>query len=194
MDEAGRGCLAGPVVAAAVILPERFDLPGLTDSKALTEARREALVPLITAQATAWRLGFVWPAGPAGIDALNILQATFLAMSKAVRRLPVRPARLLVDGDKTVPERWLPGPYAQEAIVGGDALVPAISAASVLAKTFRDRLMRVLDRRHPGYGLAGHKGYGTKEHREALRRLGPSACHRMTFAGVVEDQCRLPGT
>lgn len=188
IDEAGRGCLAGPVVAAAVILPFSFDLPGLNDSKKLTAARREALAPAIMAQATIWRIGLVWPGE---IDRINILQATFHAMAKAVRLLPLRPARLLIDGDKTIPPHVLKLELAQQAVIGGDALVPAISAASILAKTFRDRLMRVLDRRHPGYGLAGHKGYGTAEHLAALRRLGPSPCHRLTFRGVAEDQCRL---
>ncbi|EPR33065.1 Ribonuclease HII [Alkalidesulfovibrio alkalitolerans DSM 16529] len=189
IDEAGRGCLAGPVVAAAVILPPAFDLPGLTDSKKLSAARRETLAIAIRATAIAWRLGVVWQRD---IDRLNILQATFLAMAKAVRRLPEPATLLLVDGNRTIPLP-LPGNPRQQAVVGGDALVPAISAASILAKTFRDALMHTLDRRHPGYGLAEHKGYGTAEHRAALRRLGPSNCHRLTFAGVVEDQCRLPG-
>ncbi len=188
IDEAGRGCLAGPVVAAAVILPAVFDLPGLDDSKKLSAARRETLAPAIKAQAVAWRVGLVWPGE---IDRINILQATFHAMAAAVRRLPLTPDRLLIDGDKTVPPHVLGRAIAQEAVVGGDALAPAISAASILAKTFRDRLMRVLDRRHPGYGLADHKGYGTAVHLAALRRLGPSPCHRLTFRGVTEDQCRL---
>lgn len=189
IDEAGRGCLAGPVVAAAVMLPPSFDLPGLTDSKKLSAARRESLAIAIRATASVWRIGVVWQRD---IDRLNILQATFLAMAKAVRRLPEPATLLLVDGNRTIPLP-LPGNPRQQAVVGGDALIPAISAASILAKTFRDALMRTLDRRHPGYGLAEHKGYGTAEHRAALRRLGPSNCHRLTFAGVVEDQCRLPG-
>ena len=176
IDEAGRGCLAGPVVAAACILPDSFDLPGLTDSKALTSARRDTLAAAIRSQALAWSLGLAW--GPE-IDRVNILQATLRSMERAVITLRARPALLLIDGNQTI---RLPLP--QQTIVGGDALVPAISAASILAKTFRDRLMAHLDRRHPGYNLAGHKGYGTAEHLEAIRSLGPSPIHRLTFRGV----------
>ncbi len=195
IDEAGRGCLAGPVVAAAVILPGEFCLPGLTDSKAMTAQAREALGPTIKRTALGWGLGVVWPAR---IDAINILQATFEAMSRAVGCLPLVPTRLLIDGNKTLPESvlrrfWrheqavsLPG---QKAIVRGDSLEPAISAASVLAKTFRDRLMQHLARRWPGYGFAEHKGYGTKAHYAALARLGPCPQHRLTFRGVAK-----PGT
>ena len=145
IDEAGRGCLAGPVVAAAVILPEAYDLPGLTDSKALSAAQRDHLAPLIRQCALAWGLGVVWPAT---IDRINILQATFEAMSRAVASLKRRPDLLLVDGNKTVPEPVLlphwrkrhadaPDLPRQNAVVGGDSSVPAISAASVLAKTYR---------------------------------------------------------
>ncbi|MBU1230447.1 MAG: ribonuclease HII [Proteobacteria bacterium] len=192
IDEAGRGCLAGPVVAAACILPEDFDLPGLTDSKALSPARREALAGAIRSQAVAWSLGLAW--GPE-IDRINILQATLRSMERAVAGLRLRPALLLIDGNQAIAL-----PLPQRTVIGGDALIPAISAASILAKTFRDRLMRALDRRHPGYGLAGHKGYGTAAHLEALRRLGPSPIHRLTFRGVrpggppknERQQC-LPG-
>ena len=193
IDEAGRGCLAGPVVAGAVILPGEYDLPGLTDSKACTARQRDLLAPRIKQCALAWGLGIIWPGR---IDSINILQATFEAMSLAVRHLRLTPQILLVDGNKVIPEhalrpQWLAGHSsslpAQRAIVGGDAVEPAISAASILAKTCRDTLMTSLDRRWPGYGLAVHKGYGTKEHYDALRRLGPCPQHRLTFRGVCED-------
>lgn len=190
IDEAGRGCLAGPVVAAAVMLPAAYALPGLDDSKACTRATRERLAPRIRACALAWGLGLVWPRQ---IDRINILQATFTAMSRAVRCLRLSPARLLVDGNKPLPlpvleAQWRRGHSAplpaQRAIVGGDASVPAIAAASILAKVFRDRLMCSLARRWPGYGLEIHKGYGTQAHLDALRRLGPCPLHRRTFRGV----------
>ena len=194
VDEAGRGCLAGPVVAGAVILPASFDLPGLTDSKACTARQRDTLAPRIRACAISWGLGIVWPRR---IDAINILQATFEAMSLAIRHLRTSPALLLIDGDKTVPEHvlarlWSLGhagtPPRQRAIIQGDATEPAISAASILAKTCRDRLMTSLDKRWPGYGFAVHKGYGTREHYEALRRLGPCPQHRLTFRGVLPEK------
>jgi ribonuclease HII len=180
IDEAGRGCLAGPVVAGAVILPARCRLPGLTDSKLLSPARREELAGLIKARAVAWAVGAArsWE-----VDRLNVLQATFLAMRRAVAHLGVRPELLLVDGNKIIPQ--VPPDIAQQAIVDGDLKVRCISAASILAKTFRDRMLVRLDLRCPGYGLAGHKGYGTAEHLEALRRLGPCRAHRMTFRGVL---------
>lgn len=193
IDEAGRGCLAGPVVAAAVILPEKYDLPGLQDSKTMTASARETMAPAIKQAALAWGLGVVWPAR---IDTVNILQATFEAMSRAVRCLEMTPDILCIDGDKTLPESvlcpfWQAGHTSslpvQRAIVQGDKIVPSISAASVLAKTFRDRLMTHLEKRWPGYGLAVHKGYGTKAHYEALRRLGPCPQHRLTFRGVLQD-------
>jgi len=211
VDEAGRGCLAGPVVAGAVILPEGFDLPGLTDSKKLTAARRAALEPAIKTQAVAWGLGVVWPGE---IDRINILQATFKAMARAVAALKTSPSRLEVDGDKLIPRHYLDSlafargtvlgagapVLTQKAIVGGDALIPAISAASILAKTFRDRILTHLDRRYPGYGLALHKGYGTAVHLEALVKLGPCRQHRLTFRGVLpgkpakgQVQACLPG-
>lgn len=194
VDEAGRGCLAGPVVAGAVILPASFDLPGLTDSKACTAKQRDTLAPRIKACAVSWGLGIVWPRR---IDAINILQATFEAMSLAIRHLRTPPALLLIDGDKTVPEAvltrlWGQGhagtPPHQRAIIHGDATEPAISAASILAKTCRDRLMTSLDKRWSGYGFAVHKGYGTRDHYEALRRLGPCPQHRLTFRGVCEEK------
>lgn len=190
IDEAGRGCLAGPVVAAAVILPQAFELTGLADSKALSARTREALAPRIKACAVAWGLGVVWNRR---IDRINILAATFEAMSLAARSLATPPDVLLIDGNKIVPEatlaplwrrvRQAPLPR-QRAIVRGDASVAAISAASILAKTFRDRLMCALGRRWPGYGFERHKGYGTADHLAALRRLGPCPLHRRSFRGV----------
>lgn len=191
IDEAGRGCLAGPVVACAVILPPCFDLPGLTDSKLLSARQRETLAPAIRACAVAWGLGVVWSRR---IEHVNILQATLEAMSHAACTLGTAPALLLIDGNRTIPADLLetawrkaqPGPAPrQRALVGGDRSEPAISAASILAKTFRDRLMAALARRWPGYGLERHMGYGTREHLEALRRLGPSPIHRRTFRGVL---------
>lgn len=199
VDEAGRGCLAGPVVAAAVILPESVDLPGLTDSKALSAAQRAALAPRIRQCATAWGLGVVWPRR---IDEINILQATFEAMTRAVCLLSVTPGMIYVDGNKTIPDqvlraRWTAARFPrQEAVVGGDARVDAIAAASVLAKTFRDHVMECLARRWPGYGFEQHKGYGTQAHYAALRRLGPCPQHRLTYKGVAAPEstsCRQGG-
>ncbi|MDD4953044.1 MAG: ribonuclease HII [Desulfovibrionaceae bacterium] len=198
VDEAGRGCLAGPVVAAAVILPEDCAIAGLDDSKVLSAARRLCLAREVKAVALAWCLGLSWPRE---IDELNILQATFRAMARAVTRLRLSPEWICVDGDKTIPPEVLGQSTAQRAVVRGDSLVPAVSAASILAKTWRDLLMAKLDRRYPGYGLAGHKGYGTAEHLGALARLGPSPMHRMTFRGVLKGpeagdhggQACLPG-
>ncbi len=262
IDEAGRGCLAGPVVAAAVILPPHADaaslaallpdLAGLTDSKKLTAARREVLAPRIRQHAVAWGLGVVWPRD---IERINILQATFHAMWRAVRALRTGPAGrdgsvapgfdpaalpdaphwsglldvpLIIDGDKTIPAAVFAGlppcpsrpirpisqasptspirsaravpaaspcpAPAQRAVVGGDALVPAVSAASILAKTFRDQLMTALDRRFPGYGLAVHKGYGTAEHMAAIADLGPCPQHRATFRGVRPEAPQTQGS
>lgn len=191
IDEAGRGCLAGPVVAGAVILPENFNLPGLTDSKKLTPLKRRKLAVLIKVQALAWSLGVVWPAD---IDRINILQATFAAMAKAASHLRIRPTTLLIDGNKTIPEARLgvlAGSLSQRAIVGGDLVEPCISAASILAKTFRDLLMEKLEKRYPGYGFAVHKGYGVKAHLEAVKALGPCRMHRLTFRGVLPEDERL---
>ncbi len=191
IDEAGRGCLAGPVVAAAVILPDTFDLPGLTDSKALSAARRERLAIQIKKQATTWAVSAIWAPE---IDTCNILQATLRAMAKAASKLKQCPARLLIDGNITIPTAILehfcapqhtsPLPH-QQAIIKGDALIPAISAASILAKTFRDTIMLHLGKRYPAYGFADHKGYGTQAHLTALRAFGPCPQHRKTFAGVL---------
>ena len=176
VDEAGRGPLAGPVVAAAVILDPARPIPGLGDSKLLSPQRREALDAEIRARAAGWAIARV---DVDVIDAINILEATMQAMREAVTRLDPAPERVLVDGNRC-PD--LPCPV--RAIVGGDASVAAIGAASILAKVARDREMVEMDRRYPGYGFARHKGYGTRAHREALFRLGPSPIHRRSFAPV----------
>ncbi|HEY8875386.1 MAG TPA: ribonuclease HII [Desulfosporosinus sp.] len=174
IDEAGRGPLAGPVVAAACILPARFDLPGLNDSKMLTESKREKLYPQIQAQAIDYAIG---SAEPAEIDALNILQATKLAMKRAVEGLTVRPHYLLIDALK-LPDVHLP----QLPIVKGDQISASIAAASILAKVTRDRLMVELHALYPEYTFSKNKGYGTSEHMQVLRRLGPCPLHRRSFA------------
>ncbi|PLY03276.1 MAG: ribonuclease HII [Desulfuromonas sp.] len=178
IDEAGRGPLAGPVVAAAVILPQSFDLPGLTDSKQLSEKKRNQLFPLIRSQARAVGVGVV-PATE--IDRINILQATLLAMSLAVERLKVPADALLVDGITP-----LPTTLPQQTLKKGDSRSLSIAAASVIAKVVRDRMMVGYARRYPGYGLEGHKGYGSAKHLEAIARLGPSPVHRLSFRGVRE--------
>ncbi|CCH48929.1 ribonuclease HII [Pseudodesulfovibrio piezophilus] len=185
VDEAGRGCLAGPVVAGACILPAEYDLPGLTDSKQLTAAKRAVLYDQIRQQAVCWAVGVAWAPE---IDAINILEATYQAMARAVRSLKEKPLFLRIDGNKTIPSYALQQDIAQEYVIKGDGSVPAISAASVMAKTFRDRLMIKLAKRYPGYGITKHMGYGTKVHMQALRELGPSRIHRLTFRGVKEEQ------
>lgn len=178
VDEAGRGPLAGPVVAAAVILPEVFDLPGLTDSKQLSERQRNTLFPLIRTQARSIGLGI---ASAEVIDRDNILQATLQAMSLAIQRLRLPADYLLIDGITPVPLH-LP----QQTLKQGDSRSLSIAAASVIAKVVRDRMMVGYERRFPGYGFAGHKGYGSAAHLEAIARLGPSPIHRRTFRGVRE--------
>jgi ribonuclease HII len=176
LDEAGRGPLAGPVVAAAVILNPASSVGGLADSKVLSSARREELEPLIKRHALAWAVA---SASVEEIDAINILQASMLAMQRALAGLALRPDYALIDGDRCPP---LPCPA--QAVVGGDGSVPAISAASILAKVARDREMRQMDGHYPGYGFASHKGYATEAHLEALVRLGPTPIHRRSFAPV----------
>jgi ribonuclease HII len=177
VDEAGRGPLAGPVVAAAVILDDRAPIKGLADSKALTAVRREHLYDEIRAKALCCSIA---EASVEEIDRLNILQATMLAMTRAVNGLRLKPSKVLVDGNRLPPVSVL-----AEAIVSGDALVPAISAASILAKVTRDRLLVELHAKHPDYGFDRHKGYGTAQHLEALERLGPLDAHRRSFAPVA---------
>jgi ribonuclease HII len=178
VDEAGRGPLAGPVCAAAVILDPARPIAGLDDSKKLAPRVRERLAADIRRDALAWSVAW---AGVEEIDRLNILQATLLAMRRAVDGLAVPPRRALVDGNRC-PALACPA----EAIVGGDGKVPAIAAASILAKTARDALMRELDARHPEYGLARHKGYPTVAHLAALRRHGVIDIYRRSFAPVRE--------
>jgi ribonuclease HII len=201
VDEVGRGCLAGPVVAGAVILPpelkaykprqgevsaaakkrarKQFGLPGLdglADSKTLDAPRREDLAARIKGCCIAWAVGVCWPRE---IERINIHRASLAAMERALRRLRTAPAFVAVDGTHPVPVAT-----PQQAFVDGDAHVPSVAAASIIAKTVRDRIMVALDKRFPGYGFANHKGYATDEHREAIVRLGPSEMHRRSFKGV----------
>ncbi|QCB45219.1 ribonuclease HII [Hydrogenophaga sp. PAMC20947] len=177
VDEAGRGPLAGPVVAAAVILDERSPIKGLADSKVLTAARREQLYDEIRAKALCCSIAL---ASVEEIDQLNILQATMLAMQRAVNGLRLKPTKVLVDGNRLPALNVL-----AEAIVSGDALVPAISAASILAKVTRDRMLEDLHVRFPDYGFDRHKGYGTAQHLKALEEHGPLDIHRRSFAPVA---------
>jgi ribonuclease HII len=184
-DEAGRGCLAGAVIAAAVILPhDSPSIDGLTDSKKLPPKKREHLARVIEEQAVAWAIG---RAEPAEIDRLNILHATMLAMRRAHASLKIPPELALIDGNRC-PD--LPCP--SRAIIGGDLTEPAISAASILAKVFRDREMTIAEELFPGYGFAVHKGYPTAQHRSALAAMGPSPLHRLSFGPV--RQCLSEGT
>ncbi|MGI9274267.1 MAG: ribonuclease HII [Endozoicomonas sp.] len=178
VDEVGRGPLCGPVITAAVILDPDRPIAGLTDSKKLTEKKREQLFEEIKEKALAWSLG---RAVVAEIDELNILHATMLAMQRAVAGLSVKPGLALIDGNRC-PEL----PCRAEAVVKGDALVPEIGAASILAKVTRDREMVELDKQYPGYGIAGHKGYPTKVHMDALKKLGATPIHRRSFKPVRE--------
>lgn len=178
VDEAGRGPLAGPVMAAAVILPMGLCIAEVDDSKKLTSQKREHLFDVIMSQALSVGVGVV---EPDVIDRINILQATRLAMLKAIEQLAQQPDYILIDGitpiDTTIP---------QKTIKKGDSLSISIAAASIIAKVTRDRLMVAMDLLYPGYGFAGHKGYGSALHLEAIRRFGPSPIHRLTFGGVKE--------
>lgn len=176
VDEAGRGPLAGPVVAAAVILDPMRPIAGLKDSKQLTEETREQLAPIIKERALDWSVAH---ATVEEIDELNILQATMLAMKRAVAGLTVRPNLVLVDGNR-VPHLDI----AVNAVVGGDETVAAISAASIIAKTTRDHWLMDLDRQYPEYGFAKHKGYGTAEHMAAIEKYGPLPVHRKSFGPI----------
>ena len=173
VDEAGRGPLAGPVCAAAVILPSHIDIPGLNDSKKLTDKRRRELMPVIKEKAIAWGVGF---ASHQEIDEINILQATFLAMERAIAELKIKPELALIDGNR---EKDFGIPV--KTVVKGDSRSASIAAASVIAKVTRDDLMLAEAEKYPAYGFEIHKGYGTKAHYEALRQHGPSPIHRMTF-------------
>ena len=173
VDEAGRGPLAGPVCAAAVILPEHLQIPGLNDSKKLTDKKRRELFPIIQEKAIAYGIGL---ASESEIDEINILQATFLAMRRALEQLTVRPEIALIDGNRET-DFGLP----VKTVVKGDSLSANIAAASVLAKVTRDNIMVEMARQYPEYGFEIHKGYGTKAHYEALRTYGPCSIHRKTF-------------
>lgn len=193
VDEAGRGPWAGPVVAAAVVLPPVRVIRGLADTKQLDADERERLALRIRERAVSWGVGW---ADANEIDALNILAATHLAMRRALLALAVAPAHVRVDGDRAPSFEGLGFSCTYETIVKGDAKDAAIAAASILAKTWRDRWMTDADRRHPGYGFASHKGYGTPEHQSALARLGACALHRRSFEPVRSacppETTRLP--
>ena len=183
-DEAGRGCLAGSVFAAAVILPADYDNSALNDSKKLTEHQRYALREQIMADAVAWAVGVVTPAE---IDKINILKASFLAMHRALDQLKVRPEAIIVDGNRFKPYHDLP----YTTVVKGDGKYQAIAAASILAKTFRDDYMKELDREYPCYGWAGNKGYPTAKHRQAIREHGVSPYHRMSYNLLGNEELSL---
>lgn len=179
-DEAGRGCLAGPVFAAAVILPDDFSHPWLVDSKKLSEARRMEMRDIIKANAVAWSIA---SCSAAEIDEMNILQASILAMHRALDGLSVRPGGIIVDGNRFKPY----GDIEYATMVKGDARFANIAAASILAKTERDLFMLAAHEQYPVYGWDVHKGYPTAAHRKAIAEHGPSPLHRMTFKGVMHD-------
>jgi ribonuclease HII len=180
VDEAGRGPLAGPVSAAAVVLPSGFSIPGLTDSKLLTHTKRLKLRDIIMAKALHFSVA---EASVEEIDQLNILQASLLAMQRALLALKIIPNHVLIDGNQLPPILKLKQMQG-ECVIDGDKIIPAISAASILAKVARDELMLELDKSYPEYSFAKHKGYGTKLHLEALRKYGASLIHRKSFAPV----------
>ena len=183
-DEAGRGCLAGAVFAATVILPENFICEELNDSKQLTERQREKLRPVIEKEALAWAVGVVFPSE---IDEINILNASFLAMHRAIDQLTVKPEHLLIDGNRFKKYRDIP----HTTIVKGDGKYLSIAAASVLAKTHRDEYMMRLHNKFPAYGWCKNKGYPTKQHRKAIEKFGATSYHRMSFALLSKEQ-QLP--
>ena len=185
VDEVGRGPLAGPVVAAVVVLDPRAPIGGLRDSKLLSPRQRVRLARVIRAQAVAWAVGRV---GPARVDTDNVLQATWRAMRRALGRLAVEPGLVLVDGPLRIPRL----PWPQRAIVRGDRRCASIAAASILAKVARDAFMIRVDRRYPDYGFRQHKGYATAAHLEALARLGPCPLHRRSFRGVLPRSGSTP--
>ena len=178
IDEVGRGCLAGPVAAGAVILPRNWIPEGLRDSKTISAEERARLADELRRRSVAWAVAFV---SPAVIDRINILQATLLAAQLAAARLDIRPDAVLLDGSLIFADL----PVRQRVLVDADRLCASVAAASVVAKVERDRLMDQLDRLHPGYGLADNKGYAAPDHRAALHELGPSPVHRLTFGSVA---------
>ncbi|MBQ1609579.1 MAG: ribonuclease HII [Elusimicrobia bacterium] len=184
VDEAGRGPLAGPVVAAAVILPKDIFIDGVNDSKKLTEKKRKVLFEEIKQKAFSYGIGIV---DAKTIDEINILQATFLAMRKALEQLSVKPELVLIDGNHTIPNLQ----NKQQAIVSGDAKSACIACASILAKVTRDSIMLEYAKQYPQYNFEKHKGYGTKAHLEAIQKYGPCPIHRMTFAPLNSKQLEL---
>ncbi|MBR4632457.1 MAG: ribonuclease HII [Elusimicrobia bacterium] len=184
VDEAGRGPLAGPVVAAAVILPKDIFIDGVNDSKKLTEKKRNVLFEEIKQKAFSYGIGII---DAKTIDEINILQATFLAMKKALDQLSVKPDLILVDGNHTIPNLQ----NKQQAIVSGDAKSACIACASILAKVTRDNMMYEYAKQYPQYNFEKHKGYGTKAHLEAIQKYGPCPIHRMTFAPLNSKQLEL---
>lgn len=185
VDEVGRGPLAGPVVAAAVIFPKGVFIPGVTDSKLLTPKRREALFPLIKEQALGIGLGFL---GPRDIDRLNILRASLKAMETAVFHLKVKPDLVLIDGNQPIHL-----PFIQKTLIHGDRLSHSIGAASIVAKVVRDKLMESWHHRFPQYNFFSNKGYGTKEHLTALKKYGSCPLHRLSFRGTIPDEIHETG-
>lgn len=182
-DEAGRGCLAGPVTAAAVILPSDFSDDMLNDSKQLTEHQRDVLRPIIEREALAWAVAFV---SPQEIDEINILKASFMAMHRAIDQLKVRPEALLIDGNRFIPYKDI----QHTCIVKGDGKMMSIAAASVLAKTHRDEYMRRISDEYPQYGWDKNKGYPTRAHRAAIAQYGTTPYHRLTFQ-LLDPQLSL---
>ncbi len=182
VDEVGRGPLAGPVIAAAVIFPRGVFIAGVTDSKQLTSPKREFLFPLIRKRSLAIGIGFL---GPRKIDRLNILQASLIAMEKAVFNLNLNPDLVLIDGDQ-----HLNLPFSQVCLIQGDRLSHAIGAASIIAKVVRDKLMESWHYRFPHYNFFNNKGYGTQEHLRALKKYGPCLLHRLTFRGTIPHETR----
>ncbi len=180
-DEAGRGCLAGPVFAAAVILPKDFSHPLLNDSKQLTEKQRDFLRPIVEKEALAWA---VTPVSPQEIDEINILNASFMAMHRSVDALNIRPTSLLIDGNRFKPYLGI----AHHCIIKGDGKYLSIAAASILAKTYRDEYMKDLAKKFPEYTWERNKGYPTKAHRAAIAEFGPTEHHRMTFRLLAEEK------
>lgn len=182
-DEAGRGCLAGPVFAAAVILPPDFECPELNDSKQLSEKKRYALRPIIEEKALAYAVGIV---SPKEIDEINILWASFLAMHRAIDQLSIRPEHLIIDGNRF--RKY--GDVPHQCVVKGDGKYLSIAAASILAKTYRDDYMNEIAEQYPAYKWAKNKGYPTKEHRAAIEELGPTEHHRMSFT-LIDPQLKI---
>jgi len=197
VDEVGRGPLAGPVVAAAVILPCGFIHPDIKDSKMLSAEQREKLVPIIQQSAQCWSLGIV---DVEGIDRLNILRASLTAMAYALHGLASQPDCALIDGNQTIPSEFFSGiggkldyPLYQKTIVKGDQLCLSIAAASIIAKVARDQIMVDFDKQYPEYGFAGHKGYGSAAHLAALQRYGPTPIHRRSFKPVRDLLASVDG-